>query len=275
MSVVDNLKSTQVTPKTAAIFAVITLIVVGGIICIVKSVMMPPQNTELATEITNRSPEVKVTLKDSVKTSTPAKAKKNTITAKPVDACVLIAQRNIFKPLVSSGPAVPGGNKPIPPITLGVIPSMPGGPGGMRGPGGPDQGKSKIAFTGIVQTPEGVMALLENTATNETKYVRVGDNAFGASVTEVSPSAVTIISEGQPVRLALGDNKISTPPPAATPPGAPGQGGPPQPGQGMPPGAMPPGAMPPTQPMPMVMPAQNTGGNRGARQGGGRRRNAN
>jgi hypothetical protein len=274
MSVVDNLKSTQVTPKTAAIFAVITLIVVGSIIFIVKSVMMPPQNTELATEITNRSPEVRVTLKDSVKTSTPAKANKNTITAKPVDACVLIAQRNIFKPLVSSGPAVPGGNKPIPPITLGVMPSMPGGPGGMRGPGGPDQGKSKIAFTGIVQTPEGVMALLENTATNETKYVRVGDNAFGASVTEVNASAVTIISEGQPVRLALGDNKTSTPPPAATPPGAPGQGGPPQPGQGMPPGAMPPGAMPPGA-MPAMMQAPASRGNGGARQNGGRRRNAN
>ncbi len=272
MSVVDNLKSTQVTPKTAAIFAVITLIVVGGIIFIVKSVMMPPQNTELATEITNRSPEVKVTLKDSVKTSTPAKANKNTITAKPVDACVLIAQRNIFKPLVSSAPAVPGGNKPIPPITLGVMPSM---PGGMRGPGGgPEQGKSKIAFTGIVQTPEGVMALLENTANNETKYVRVGDNAFGASVTEVSATAVTIISEGQPVRLALGENKISTPPPAATPPGAPGQGGPPQPGQGMPPGAMPPGAMQPT-PMPAMAQPRNATGNNRSRQAGGRRRNAN
>jgi|GEM_PF-1600592 len=274
MSIIDNLKGTQVTPKTAAIYITILLVIIGGIIFIVKSTMMPSQDVSATPETSLKSSPVKVTLKDNDK-NTIVKASNTASTAKPVDPCVLIAQRNIFKAVTGSGSSMPGSNKPIPPITLGVMPSMPGGPfgmQGMRGPGGgADQGNVKIAFTGIVKTPDGIMALLENTSNNETKYVRVGDNAFGASVTEVTATAVSIIKDGQTVKLVLGENKISAPPPAAspsTPPGGPTPGAPGAPGQAMPPGGMPSG-MPTTM---MVAPTV-AGGNGGS--GRGRRRNGN
>jgi hypothetical protein len=72
-----------------------------------------------------------------------------------------------------------------------------------------------LAYTGLVETPQGKFALIENTSTMETKYAAVGDEVFGMQVVDLDARSVTLDSGGRSVQLAIGENKTSAQTPQA------------------------------------------------------------
>ena len=256
MSKFDSLKNTQVTPKTAAICIVALLVVVSsGIFTVKKIVSQPPETIEIASK-SKKTEQVKVDVKekpantdskqktdvkkDDKKEDKEAVEEQTAQVPAEDDPYSIIAERNLFKAVgaqtaVASNPIPkpPSNPRPMPPMPITPLPPM----GGSRG----GAGATKVAFTGIVETPQGIMALLENTSTSETKFAGVGESAFGMEVVSVNSRSVTLNSSGQTINLTLGENKSDASPAAsgaAPPPGqppAPSPGGPPPPSMGVPP----------------------------------------
>jgi hypothetical protein len=223
MSVLDNMKGKEVSPKVA-VACILGLVAVSavGIFLVKKAVSGPVEAVE--------SPKVHL-LQSSTedgKVAPPVKnGKKDAAPAQ--DACAVIIARNIFSPIagltVSSAPAGNAAAKPavavtsLPPMPVTGIQSLPGMSfGGRFGFGMGRGGGRNVAFTGIVDTPEGTMALIENPATSETRFVAVGDKVFGMDVLEIGPHSVLLeTSDGSTVRLAIGENKPDAAPKASTP----------------------------------------------------------
>ncbi len=271
---IEGLQGKQITPKTAAI-AITAVVVIALVIifAIGRNAGAPPETatTEVATPesassepSTSEGPVVSMQAIPSGKSEATGKKTdsvkdaKSELPARPTDPYAVIAERNIFKPVTETALAPPP-SRPVPPMPVGPLPGSGFGfPGGMgRGGGGGQTGNSKIAFTGVVQSPDGIYALLENLATGETRYARTGDNAFGMQVTDVNPSMVSLDSGGQPMRLMIGENKTDT---TATP--TPTPGAPPQPPG---PGASPPSGPPPGMPGAMPSFGDGNSGRRGRR----------
>lgn len=248
MSIFDNLKTslnrlqnTQISPKVIAVCVVSFLVVASfGVLIVKKVVSQSPQPAADSSVSVN----LNKTSTNMIKTSAQAGSDKivnnndkATVTASvdSKDPYAIIVERNIFKPIGAAGgnsgvPGLvqiikPGGI--LPPLTITTLPGFNGGgfPGfGSRGSRG-GGGAQKIAFTGIVETPDGIQALLENTATLETRYAGVGDSAFGMTVDEVTSRSVALRSnDGQSLNLRLGENKTDTPPAQANPAQQSGQG---------------------------------------------------
>jgi hypothetical protein len=105
--------------------------------------------------------------------------------------------------------------------------------------GNMDQARRSIAFTGVVDTPMGRQALLENLSSNESRYTPVGGSAFGYRVVNIAERMVMLEKNGMPIALGIGENKSDIDPAAksgaatpaaaaaaATPAAAPAQGAP-------------------------------------------------
>lgn len=268
MNVVDRLQNTDISPKTAAIsitvLALILTIIVWGIRSHVDTSTAPVTETVSS----QSTPKVKVDVKESTVT------KKTDNTKKPGDGWKIIEERNVFRPIPAYGTGAEATSRPplgrnpmggqLTPMPVGMLPGMPGagGFGGRRGGGD----NKNLAYTGTVRTPDGTFALIENTSTGETKYAREGDRVFNMEVVLVDDRSVSLDSDGQMIRLGIGENKTNlTANQAApgTPPGGANQPGQvQQPGQNTQPGA--PGASA------MVFTGPGAGGNgrRGRRSGG-------
>lgn len=264
MNIIDKLKNTQVSPKLVMLcIGVFVVLATTGILTVKRIVSGPAEPLAVATSSTSTA-GTKSDAAEKTSAAVDGSSKEDAkVSVTESDPCEIIADRNLFKSFASgkvSAPAKPVGGTPplIPPMPIRMLPPFPGG-GGFPGFGGPPRGGSeKLAFTGVVETPDGIQALIENTATSETKFAGVGESAFGSSVVSINSRSVTLDSGGRIVTLAIGENKADAP--AAPPnPGTPGQ---PQPGDtppaGVPQPQMGPGAVPP-------MPMPNMEGNRGGR----------
>src|SRR5690606_15601791 len=84
-----------------------------------------------------------------------------------------------------------------------------------RGVGSPNQvpphfvnGESTWFFTGTTSFDGSTMALIENTATGEGQYLRVGESLLGATVVEIGRNSVTLLGPaGESKRLILLENR--------------------------------------------------------------------
>lgn len=265
MSFITSLQSKQISTKTAVI-AILSLCVVLALVYVFVTGKGPANVEEIgpAAETALPSGEAAVAMQavPSAKTDpkgkvSNAKASKVEAAAKPADPYAVIAERNIFKPVSASAAAPPPApSAPVPPMPVGPIPGA-----GLGAPGGGPPGNAKIAFTGAVQTPDGMYALLENLTSGETRYAKAGESAFGMQVTQVSQAMVSLNNGGQPMNLMMGENKTDT---AAAAPTPPGPGGPPQP-PGPPAMAAPAGAPDMAAMRERFM---RSGGRRGRRDGG-------
>lgn len=248
MNALERLRNIEVSPRTAAICVVVLLAVaVGFIMCLRNSAnSVQPDRPGAAQAASSETPtEVKIeekTTTNSKDKTTEKSANKDTSTTKS-DPYAVIAERNIFRPVklgsgASGVPAPPKGSgapPDAPPSQPGPPPQMPGMPGGGRPPGGggdTSEVKKNLAFTGVVETPSGMHALLENISSKETSYVAEGGNAFGCRVVTISDRSVILDKDGSQFSLTMGENKPNVDP-GAKPAGGeqkPPQGGPNQPG---------------------------------------------
>jgi len=105
-----------------------------------------------------------------------------------------------------------------------------------------DSVRKNIAFTGLIETPEGTQAMLENLSGKEVRFLRCGETAFGCRLVSVTPEAAQLEKDGIRFTLAIGENKPDTEPGSGAKTGS----EPPKPSGGEPgkPGG-PPGSPPP------------------------------
>lgn len=221
MSIFDSMRNQEVSPRLAAACIIGLLAVsVTGILLVKRAVSGPVAPVE-----SSKVQLLQSNAKD-VKASPPAQnGEKGTSPAE--DACAIIISRNIFRPIAAlpngsvSNPASPAqADKPA--VAVTALPPMPvvvqprSGSAGFEGRSmfgfRMGRGGRSIAFTGIVETSEGMLALIENPATSETRFVAVGDRVFGMDVLEVGARSVLLeLSDGQTIRLAMGENKPDSP----------------------------------------------------------------
>jgi hypothetical protein len=236
----DKLRETEISPKTGVVTAVIFLIIVVGAAMLFVNKQSGTQTTatQASVSIAVPKPRIKVKVKERAQPEQKTADKQTAKSDEPVDMPQTIADRNVFKPLRGGNGQAPS----VPPMSIGALPGLPDGARFGRFMRGGDSGSSSsLAFTGIVQTPEGTMALIENTATQETKFLRPGESAFGMRLVMANASGATLDAGGQSVYLAIGENKgtVSTSQPQSTTSASASSGQPasvPTPGITLPPG---------------------------------------
>ena len=156
-----------------------------------------------------------------------------------------IAERDLFRPLVTApksaeggggGEAAAAGSGGSSATKAGAKP--PGGPGGPV-PGGRPDPTADLALTGIIETTDGLWALVEQISTKRGEFVAVGAMAFGMTVKEIQAGAITLVQGPRTYELKLGAKQIGGDTAAAPAPAAPS--GPAQPAASAP---TPPSGMP-------------------------------
>lgn len=216
MSVLDRLRTTQITPRTAA-YCIIALVVLLSIAVVTVRKMSDTSPVyAVAGKTASKSEGVDVKIDEK-------KGEKARAASRSADPYAVIVERNLFRPVTAASLASVAPNPPAPaPPTKAPLPPMPIAPQGNI-----DEVKKNVAFTGAVGMPSGQQALLENLQTKETKFVGQGESAFGYRVVTISSQLVVLEKNGLQFTLTMGENKPDAPAPAAGKPG--GQPG--QPGQ--------------------------------------------
>ena len=219
MSVLDRLRTTQVTPRTAVYSIIVLVAVLGSAVVAVRKMAdtSPVHAVAGKPAVKSGKVDVKIDEKKAVSAKDALKAE---------DPYAIIAERNLFSPVGSSSTAsmpaklptsAPPPKPSIPPMTLPVP------------MGNIDEVKKHVAFTGAVGMPSGQQALLENLQTKETKFVGQGESAFGYRVVTISSQLVVLEKNNLQFTLTMGENKSDAPAAAAPKPGGqPGQPGAPQ-----------------------------------------------
>jgi len=237
MSVVDRLRSIEVTSRTVAVCIIGLLLVAACVVVTAKnladSTSAKPKSEKPVTEGKALDKPGKVELeireKSAAKKAKEGTAEKSTkVVAAPEDPYAIIIRRNLFRPVqpgsLAEGPKSPPKTSPMP--DLPRLPPMPGGP-----KSSPDvsEFKKNLAFTGLVEMPTGRQALLENLQSKETRFVGSGETAFGYRLVSISDSSVRLEKDGATFALNMGENKPDTEPGAKagapagpSPPGGPG-----------------------------------------------------
>ena len=217
MSVLDRLRTTEITPRTAAYCIIVLMVVLGSAIVVVRRMADTSPVRAVPGKPAFRTGKVDVKIDER-------KGARPTDLAKCEDPYAVIAERNLFAPVAASSAAVAEPTKaptPAPP-KQGIPPmSLPVPMGNI------DEVKKHVAFTGAVGMPSGQQALLENLQTKEAKFVGQGESAFGYRVITISSQLVVLEKNNLQFTLAMGENKADVPPPAAPKPG----GQPDQPGR--------------------------------------------
>lgn len=242
MSAIDNMRSTNVSPRTLVIAIAIFVVVLIGMTTIVKKMTghapAHPASVQSAT-LQGKSPS-----SDTVQVKAQVSGKSADLDKGPSsldDPYAVISDRNLFQDRGSAQVGSMNMSR-IPPFNPGG--QLPGGFAGFRrhmfGQGGGNK-PTDIACTGIVEVPSGLLALLENIPTKESQYVPAGGSAFGYQVANIGDDNVTLSKDGVTTTLNVGENKVnntSGPSPAPAPAASPT---PPTPAAG-PPAGMPPDA---------------------------------
>jgi len=240
MSVLDKLRATEVTPRTALLSIAILVLAAAGVLAVVVKLMNGPSSAAAVPE----RPDAPVPT-----ASAPAPATNHgkfaAMPAGKPDYAVIV-KRNLFRSTekIAAVILVP---PPVLPTTPPVLPKSsvpPYTPFGNAAPATP--APPSLAYTGVVEVGGETYALIEQLESHDAQYVRKGGTAFDCTVTDIAPRAVTLEYVGTTFTLNLGENKTEpepTPPPAAQPnngqpgntPGAVPPGGRPGFGSGMPP----------------------------------------
>jgi hypothetical protein len=166
--------------------------------------------------------------------------------AKPSDYTV-IAQRNLFQPLIappkvttSSPPPKPQPTSP--PVNIPNVFAPPPMPEASLAAHSPAM--DKIAVVGSVRVGDELYVLVEDLAKGETRYVKAGDSAFGYTVKAASIDDATLERDGQTYKVAMGEGKVGAPVRAGAGGFVPGRTFTPMGGQMMPSSGAPPMANP-------------------------------
>ncbi len=226
MSVVERLRSTQVSTRAAVICIVAVLLGSTVVVIMAKNVVgnQQPRSTERRAK-----PEVdKARVKVDELDAPPSEAGSSPQANPAKDPYAIIVARNLFKPLGASKPKppAPGDQESLLPMPVAMPPDV-----------NLDEIKKEIVFTGVVGTPDGIQALLENLATKETRFVAVDESVFGCRVVSISPREVLLNKGGAQFTLKIGENKPDAPAGGEEkpksdgdkkPPEPPGPGGPPK-----------------------------------------------
>jgi len=229
MSVVDKLRGTEVTPRTALLSIVVLLLATAGVLTAVVKVLNGPSSSAGTPEKAGAPITAAKASGDGGKYA-PAPAGK-------ADYGV-IAKRNLFhSPRKIEVAAVAPVAPPPFPTKKQTEPFNPF----RSGPTTPEMTPPPLAFTGVVEVGGETYALIEHLESHDAQYVPVGGKAFGCTVTEINARAVSLEIGNTPFMLNIGENKTEpepTPPPAAQqnnrqPGGAPPDGAA-QPGGGQP-----------------------------------------
>lgn len=127
----------------------------------------------------------------------------------------VIAQRNLFQPLVAPPPKAttppPPKASPSPPPPVNIPnfftpPPMPDASIAAHSPA-----MDKITVVGSVQVGNELYVLVEDLAKGETRYVKAGESAFGYTVKAASIDDATLERDGQTYKVAMGEGKVGTP----------------------------------------------------------------
>lgn len=141
----------------------------------------------------------------------------------------IIVKRNLFQaaaPKLTAALSVVGKPTDPPVFSFTTTPVM------NSTPVVPTNAGPHLAYTGMVELPDGAYALLENLDSQQSQYVKIGEAAFGYKVVEATTLTVTLEQHGDRTMLNLGANKKEDLGLTATPP-------PPTPENGGQPGATP------------------------------------
>jgi hypothetical protein len=223
MSMLTQLKSTDVSPR-AAFISVLGLLVVstGVILWVVRGA------SGVSGQGVERSPRRPATPAQAIAARAQASAP-----APEVSSYAVIVSRNLFQaPPGSVPPATTPQNSAPPPVfpPAGDAPQVePFSP--TLQPAEPPP-RPKVACTGIVEIAGQPYALLEQLELATAKYVQVGESAFDCTLTAISARGVTLEANGEVFTLAVGANKVEPEP--AKPDPQQGEGGTGKPPEGPP-----------------------------------------
>lgn len=137
----------------------------------------------------------------------------------------VIAQRNLFQPLVAPKakvtqpsakgdrlvqPSSPNPNQGIQTSSSNVPPMfsffpMPSGEATSN------PSSDRIAVVGAVRVGDDLYVLVEDAAKGETRYIRAGESAFGYTVKSADVDNAVLVRDGQTFMVALGENKPGMP----------------------------------------------------------------
>ena len=212
MSVIERLRSTQVSARAAAVCIIAVLLASIVVVITAKNVVsnQQPRLSQREGDSEVNKARVRVNELDGqppkAGSNTRASSEKNPSNKDPY---AIIVERNLFKPLggskpksgdTSPKPPAPGNQESLLPMFVAMPPDV-----------SFDEIKKQIVFTGVVATADGIQALLENLSTQETRFVAVGDSAFGCRVVSISPREVLLNEGGAQFTLKIGENKPDVP----------------------------------------------------------------
>jgi hypothetical protein len=128
-----------------------------------------------------------------------------------------IGERDLFRPLVaapkSAGGAGGAGE------TKGGAGTKAGGKAGPNTPPGgpprPPDPTADLALTGIIETTDGLRALVEQISTRKGEFVAPGERAFGFTVKTIAAGVITLAQGPKTYDLRLGAKEMPTVEPAA------------------------------------------------------------
>lgn len=206
MSIVDRLRSIQVSPRVAMYCLLAMIVLLSAVVVTVRKIADTTPAYAVAGKSGDKSAGVNARVDEKKEKSNPKPAAES----KSEDPYAIIVKRNLFKPLTTGSLAQ--GAKPTPsPDVKSPLPPMPVAPAGNI-----DEVKKNIAFTGAVGMPSGQQALFENLQTKETRFVSQGESVFGYRVLTISSQLVVLEKNGLQFTLTMGENKPNAP--AAAPP---------------------------------------------------------
>jgi len=133
-----------------------------------------------------------------------------------------IGERDLFRPLVAapkSAEGAGGGGE-----TKGGVAAKAGAKAGTNAPPGgpprPPDPTADLALTGIIETTDGLRALVEQISTRRGEFVAPGEQAFGFTVKTISAGVVTLAQGPRTYDLRLGAKEMPSVEPTAAAPSA-------------------------------------------------------
>lgn len=160
-----------------------------------------------------------------------------------------ISERNLFRPLVVAPKSGTSVGAPLGSGKSGGSGSATKSQEGSIRPSAPptpSDPTADLALTGIIETTDGLRALVEQISTRKGDFVGVGDQVFGFTVKSIEPGMVTLAQGPKTYVLRLGAKNIpdTTPSPSASSSAPPSSTGPPSQSSASPPSFTPPAGMP-------------------------------
>ncbi|MGB9588441.1 MAG: hypothetical protein ACPL7O_09715 [Armatimonadota bacterium] len=229
MSVIERLRSTEVSTRTATVCLGVLILAMATIVLASRGperVKAPTQTLEVSSKsrAAVSRPRTSSASGEPATSHTHIVVERASVPSDQEDPYAVIVNRNLFRAVkvgsLPGSPTVGGkgngteeGRKHTGPPPSGKFNGieplpMPGGGRGVRPSGATENEFMKsLAFTGVIDSPAGRQALLENITSKETRFVSKGENAFGCRVIDFDERRITIEKNGELFVLNIGENK--------------------------------------------------------------------